>query len=161
MLKIGQGYDIHRLQKGDNLILGGIIIPSDKTAIAHSDGDVLIHAIIDSLLGAIAEKDIGALFPPSDLSYKDISSRVLLKKVISIIKSKNFRISNIDTTIILEKPKLRNYIDTIRENLSDDLETDIDLISVKAKTKEQCDATGREEAIEAFATVLLVDINYS
>ena len=155
MHKIGQGYDIHRLEKGDCLYIGGVRIPSEKSAVAHSDGDVLIHSIIDSLLGAVAERDIGALFPPSDPRYKDICSRILLKKVYSIIKSKGYQISNIDTTVILEKPKLRDYIDEIRRSLSEDLETDIDSISVKAKTKEKCDAAGKGEAIEAFSTVLL------
>ena len=156
MLKIGQGYDIHRLEKGNELYIGGVKIPSDKSSVAHSDGDVLIHAVIDSLLGAIAEKDIGALFPPSDPQYKDISSRILLKKVYNIIKSKGYSISNIDTTVILEKPKLRDYIDDIRKSLSADLETDINSVSVKAKTKEKCDAAGNREAIEAFSTVLLI-----
>ena len=155
MLRIGQGYDIHRLEKGNSIFLGGVAVPAEKKATAHSDGDVLIHAVIDSLLGAVAEKDIGAHFPPSDPAYKNISSRILLKKVVSIIKSKGFYISNLDSTIILETPKLRNYIGSIRKSLSEDLETDIELISVKAKTKEQCDAAGRGEAIEAFSTVLL------
>ncbi len=155
LMRIGQGYDIHRLEEGKKLIIGGVFIPSEKGALAHSDGDVLIHAIIDSLLGAVSEKDIGALFPTSDPAYRDISSRILLKEVVSLIKSRGFAISNIDTTVILEKPKLREHIYKIRETLAEDLETDINSVSVKAKTKETCDAAGREEAVEAFSTVLL------
>ena len=155
MIRIGQGYDLHRLEEGEYLILGGVKVPSDKKASAHSDGDVLIHAVIDSLLGAAAEGDIGALFPPSDPAYKDISSRLLLKKVVSLIKSRGFSISNIDTTVVLEKPRLREYIDRIRKNLAEDLEADLDRISVKAKTNEKCDAAGRREAVEAFASVII------
>ena len=155
MIRIGQGYDLHRLEEGEYLILGGVKVPSDKKASAHSDGDVLIHAVIDSLLGAAAEGDIGALFPPSDPAYKDISSRLLLKKVVSLIKSRGFSISNIDTTVVLEKPRLREYIDRIRQNLAEDLEADLDRISVKAKTNEKCDAAGRREAVEAFASVII------
>lgn len=154
--RIGQGYDLHKLEEGEYIFLGGVKIPSDKKAIAHSDGDVLIHAVIDSLLGAAAEGDIGSHFPPSDQAYKNISSRILLKKIHSLIKEKGYEISNLDTTVILEKPKLRNYIDTIRKTLAEDLETDMNNISVKAKTNEQCDAVGKREAVEAFSSVLLM-----
>ncbi len=155
MIRTGQGYDLHRLEDGDCLYIGGVRIPSDKKAVAHSDGDVLIHAVIDSILGAAAEGDIGSHFPPSDPAYKDISSRILLKKVIKLIKGKGYSVSNIDTTVVLEKPKLRPYIDSIRKTLSEDLETDIENVSVKAKTNEQCDAAGRREAVEAFASVMI------
>ena len=155
MIRIGQGYDLHRLEEGEFLYLGGVKIASDKRAVAHSDGDVLIHAVIDSLLGAASEGDIGSHFPPSDPEYKDISSRILLKKVIDLIKSKGFSVSNIDTTVVLEKPRLKPFIEDIRKTLADDLETDVDNVSVKAKTNEQCDAAGRREAVEAFSSVII------
>lgn len=155
MIRIGQGYDLHRLEEGNFIYLGGVKIPSDKKAVAHSDGDVLIHAVIDSLLGAAAEGDIGSHFPPSDAAYKDISSRILLRKVTGLLKSKGYRVTNLDTTVVLEKPKLRPFIEEIRKTLSEDMETDIDKISVKAKTNEQCDAAGRREAVEAFASVII------
>ncbi len=158
MIRIGQGYDIHKLAEKRDLIIGGVKIDFEKGSVAHSDGDVLIHAVIDSLLGAVAENDIGTHFPPSDNKYKNISSRILLRKIYSIIKEKGYKISNLDTSVILEKPKLRSYIDLIRKNLADDLETEIGNISVKAKTKEQCDAAGRGEAIEALSSVLLIRI---
>ena len=155
-IRIGQGYDLHRLEKGEYIFLGGVKIPSDKKALAHSDGDVLIHAVVDSLLGAAAEGDIGSHFPPGDPAYKNISSRILLRNVYSLIKENGFEISNLDTTVILEKPRLRDYINVIRKTLSEDLETSIENISVKAKTNEKCDAVGRGEAVEAFSSVLLI-----
>jgi len=157
-IRIGHGYDIHRLVEGRKLIIGGVIAPYEKGEAAHSDGDVLYHAIIDSLLGAIAEGDIGKLFPPSDPAYKNIDSAVLLEKTYSIIQSKGYAIANIDTTVILEKPKLRSHIDSMRNNISKILHTDINNVSVKAKTKENCDATGEGSAIEAFSSVLLIGI---
>ena len=155
-IRIGTGYDIHRLTEGKKLIIGGVTVPHNKGAVAHSDGDVLYHAIIDSLLGAIADGDIGKHFPPSDPAYKDIDSTVLLEKAYTIIKAKGYAIGNIDTTIILEAPKLRSYIDSMRKNIATILNTDISNVSVKAKTKENCDATGEGNSIEAFASVLLV-----
>jgi len=155
-LRIGHGYDIHRLAEGKKLIIGGVMVPHNKGEVAHSDGDVLYHAIIDSLLGAIAEGDIGKHFPPSDEAYKNIDSAVLLEKTYKIIQSKGYKISNIDTTVILEKPKLSSYIDSMRKNISTILQTGINNVSVKAKTKENCDATGEGNAIEAFSSVLLI-----
>jgi len=156
-IRIGNGYDIHRLAEGKKLIIGGVLVPHNKGAIAHSDGDVLYHAIIDSLLGAIAEGDIGKHFPPSDPAYKNIDSALLLEKAYSIIKSRGYAIGNIDTTIILEAPKLRSYIDSMRKNIATILNTDISNVSVKAKTKENCDSTGEGNSIEAFASALLID----
>lgn len=154
--KIGQGWDRHRLKIGLPLILGGIPIPSETGAIAHSDGDVLIHAIIDALLGALSLGDIGRHFPPSDPKYKNINSETLLKESYSLIQKKtNYKIANIDSTIILESPKLSPYIDSIRQNLSNLLKIPLDSISVKAKTAEKCDAVGAHEAIEAQAIALL------
>ena len=157
-IRIGHGYDIHRLAEGRKLIIGGVTVPHTKGEAAHSDGDVLFHAIIDSLLGAIAEGDIGKQFPPSDPAYKDADSAVLLEKTFAIIKNRGYAIGNIDTTVILEKPKLHSYIDSMRKNISNILQTDINNISVKAKTKENSDSTGEGNAIEAFSSVLLINI---
>jgi len=155
-IRIGHGYDIHRLEEGKKLIIGGVTVPYNKGEVAHSDGDVLYHAIIDSLLGAIAERDIGKHFPPSDETYKNIDSAILLEKTFKIIQSRGYLIGNIDTTVILEKPKLSSHIDSMRKNISAILHTDISNVSVKAKTKENCDSTGEGNAIEAFSSVLLL-----
>ncbi|MCL2293781.1 MAG: 2-C-methyl-D-erythritol 2,4-cyclodiphosphate synthase [Spirochaetes bacterium] len=157
-IRIGHGYDIHRLANGNRLIIGGVIVPYEKGSVAHSDGDVLYHAIIDSLLGAVAGGDIGKHFPPSDSAYKDINSALLLEKTFNIIREKGYALGNIDATIILEKPKLRNYIDAMRKNIAEILCTNIDNVSVKAKTKELCDAAGEGNAIEAYVVVLLTKI---
>ncbi len=151
-MRIGQGYDIHRLIEERRLMLGGVEIPYEKGEEAHSDGDVLIHAIIDSILGALSKGDIGLHFPPSDEKYKNADSRMLLYQV---MKETGARIINLDTTIIIERPKLRNHIDEIVNSLSHILDIEPSRISVKAKTKEKCDATGRGEAVEAYAVVLL------
>lgn len=153
-MRIGQGYDLHRLVEGRKMYLGGVEIPSGKGEDAHSDGDVLIHAIIDAIFGAYAMGDIGSHFPPSDPTYKDIDSKELLKKAIQITGAK---IINLDSTVILEKTKLRRHIESIRESLSDLLGVDISRVSVKAKTNEGCDAAGRDEAVEAHAVVLIED----
>lgn len=153
-MRIGQGYDLHRLIEGRKMYLGGVEIPSEKGEDAHSDGDVLIHAIIDALLGAFALGDIGTYFPPSDPAYKDADSRNLLKRTMEITGA---RIINLDSTVILEKTKLRRHIESIRESLSDLLGVDISRVSVKAKTNEGCDAAGRDEAVEAHAVVLIED----
>ena len=151
-MRIGQGYDIHRLIEGRRLMLGGVEIPFEKGEEAHSDGDVLIHAIIDSLLGALSKGDIGSHFPPSDERYRNADSRMLLYQV---MKETGARIINLDTTIIIERPKLREHIDKIISSLSCILDIEPERISVKAKTKEKCDATGAGEAVEAYAIVLL------
>ena len=151
-MRIGFGYDNHRLIEGRPLIIGGINIPSQFGEDAHSDGDVLIHAIIDALLGATAKGDIGMHFPPSDERYRDADSKELLKETLKIT---NANIVNIDTTVVLEKVKLKPYIEEIRKTLALILNTDIDMISVKAKTHEGVDSTGKGEAIEAYAVVLI------
>ncbi len=151
-MRIGFGYDNHRLTEKRPLMLGGILIPSEKGEDAHSDGDVLIHAIIDAILGAASMRDIGYHFPPSDAKYKDASSLDLLKKTMALTRAE---IINLDATVILEKIKLKDYIDSIRESLSTILSVSIDRISVKAKTHEGLDATGKGDAIEAYAVVLL------
>ena len=154
-MRIGHGYDLHILTENRKLILAGIEIPYELGLKGHSDADAVIHAVIDSIFGALALGDIGSHFPDNDEKYKDISSVILLKETVSIMKEKNYNIGNIDITIILEKPKLRNYIDTMRENLSKLLSTDIENISIKAKTNEKMDSVGRGEAIAVHCVCLL------
>lgn len=151
-MRIGFGNDIHRLAEGRALMLGGIAIPSKKGEVAHSDGDVLLHALIDALLGAKALGDIGALFPPSDAKYKDADSKELLKKVLELTKPE---IINIDATITLEAPKLRGYIDSIRESLSELLSIDASRVSIKAKTNEGLGEIGSGAAIKAECIMLI------
>ena len=151
-MRIGFGNDIHRLVTGRPLVIGGVTIPSDKGEEAHSDGDVLIHAIIDSILGAKALGDIGALFPPSDAKWKDADSKELLKAVLKLSKPD---IINIDATITLERPKLRGYIEEIRKELSKLLDIDISQVSIKAKTNEGLGDIGSGNAIKAECVTLL------
>lgn len=154
-MRIGSGYDIHVLVPGRPLMLGGIRIPSDKGEMAHSDGDVLIHALIDAILGAYAKGDIGSHFPPSDVRWKDADSRTLLSMVLDECRPV---FSNIDCTVFLEKPRLREHIDIIRESLSRLLSLDVDRISVKAKTAEKCfGELGSGDAVVAAVTVLVED----
>lgn len=152
MMRIGFGNDIHRLAANSPLVIGGVTIPSDKGEEAHSDGDVLLHAIIDSILGAKALGDIGALFPPSDAKWKDADSKELLRNVLELAKPD---IINLDATITLERPKLRGYIDEIRKKLSELLSVDISQVSVKAKTNEGLGDIGSGNAIKAECVVLL------
>lgn len=154
-MRIGSGYDIHVLVPGRPLMLGGIRIPSDKGEMAHSDGDVLLHALIDAILGAYAKGDIGSHFPPSDERWKDADSRTLLSMVLDECRP---AFSNIDCTVFLEKPRLREHIDIIRESLSRLLSLDADRISVKAKTAEKCfGELGSGDAVVAAVTVLVED----
>jgi len=155
MYRIGLGYDIHKLVEGRDLVIGGVKITHEKGLLGHSDADVLIHAIIDGMLGALAMSDIGTLFPDNDIEYKDIDSTILLKKVYEKIKDKKYVISNIDTNIIAQNPKMMPYIPKMKNILCKILELDYDDLSVKAKTKEKMDAVGKELAIEAHAVVLL------
>ena len=155
MFRIGFGNDIHRLVKGKPLILGGVEIPADKGAVGHSDADALLHAITDAILGALALGDIGSHFSDKDARWKDADSFVFLKHTIELMKEKGFRVVNVDSTISLEKPKLRPFIDKMRENLARMLETELNCISIKAKTGEGLDAIGEEKAIKAEAVVLL------
>jgi 2-C-methyl-D-erythritol 2,4-cyclodiphosphate synthase len=152
MLKIrsGIGYDIHRLEKGKGLFLGGVQISNEFRFVAHSDGDILIHALIDSLLGAIGESDIGELFPDSDERYRDIKSAVMLEKTMQILKEKQFEIINIDSVIIAETPKISPFKEKIRENIASILGIAVEDFNLKAKTKEKMDAVGRGEAMECF-----------
>ena len=151
-MRIGIGNDIHRLIEGRPLILGGVEIPYSKGEEAHSDGDVLVHAIIDAILGACAKGDIGRLFPPSDERYKDADSLKLLKQAVEYTGAK---IINIDSSITLEEPKLRPYITTMRERIAEVLSIDIDRVSIKAKTNEGLDEIGKGNAVNAIAVVLV------
>lgn len=154
-LRVGIGYDIHKLVEGRELIIGGVKIPYEKGLEGHSDADVLIHAIIDALLGALAMDDIGTLFPDTDDRFKNANSIILLKKVYDKIQMEGYWISNIDTNIIAQAPKMMPYISEMKEILAPILGLDETDISIKAKTKEQLDAVGEKLAIEAQAVVLL------
>lgn len=153
MFKVGIGYDIHRLTEGRDLIIGGVKITHEKGLLGHSDADVLIHAIIDAMLGALCLSDIGTLFPDTDELYKDADSTLLLQKVYELVKEKGYKISNLDTNIIAQRPKMMPYIPKMKEILVKILETNN--VSIKAKTNEKMDAVGQELAIEAQAVVLL------
>ncbi len=158
--RIGSGYDIHKLEENRKLIIGGIEIPYEKGFLAHSDGDVLIHSIIDALLGAVALGDIGTHFPDNDEKYKNIKSSILLKKTLDLIKTHKYKIINLDTNIIAQKPKLSPYIEDMRNNLAFLTNLNKNQISIKAKTNEQMDAVGECKAIEANCVVLLKKIEY-
>ena len=153
--RIGTGFDVHRLAEGRKLLLGGVEIPSQKGSLAHSDGDVLLHAVIDALLGAAALGDIGLHFPDTDDKFKDISSLVLLKKTWQLVKEKGFVLANLDATLILEKPKIAPYINNMKVNIAATLETGVEKISVKATTTEGLGFTGTGEGVAAQVVLLL------
>ncbi|WP_288684720.1 2-C-methyl-D-erythritol 2,4-cyclodiphosphate synthase [uncultured Brachyspira sp.] len=157
-MRIGYGYDSHVFQENRKLILAGIEIPYHLGLKGHSDADAVVHALIDSIFGALALGDIGSHFPDNDEKYKDISSMELLRQTISIMKEKNYTLSNTDITIIIEKPKMRDFIDVMRENLSKALNTSIDNISIKAKTNEKMDAVGECKAVAVHCVTLLEKI---
>lgn len=157
-MRIGTGYDVHELVEGRRLVLGGIEIPFEKGLLGHSDADVLIHAIMDSILGALALGDIGLLFPDTDMKYKDIDSKILLKRVVEVMKENNFQIGNVDVVVMAQRPKLRPYIDEMRSVISEILLTDIKNVSIKATTTEKLGFVGREEGIAAQAVVILEEI---
>ena len=155
-IRTGLGYDVHRLAKGETLWLGGVLIPHYKGTVAHSDGDVLIHAICDALLGALALGDIGLHFPDNDNSYKNVDSKLLLFKVAQMIQERGWRLSNLDSTISAQQPKLRPHIDTMRACMAELLSVDIEAVSVKATTTEKLGFEGVEDGISALASVLLI-----
>jgi 2-C-methyl-D-erythritol 2,4-cyclodiphosphate synthase len=155
-MKIGFGYDVHRLVPGRKLILGGVEIPYKHGLLGHSDADVLIHAVMDAMLGALALGDIGTWFPDYDVAYKDIDSRYLLRKVAVKLKETGWKIGNLDCTICAQQPKLAPFIPMMRENLAADLETPLNCISVKATTEEGLGITGSEEGMTASAVILLL-----
>ncbi|MFH0341771.1 MAG: 2-C-methyl-D-erythritol 2,4-cyclodiphosphate synthase [Chromatiales bacterium] len=154
-MRIGHGYDAHRLVHGRALILGGVSIPHDRGLLAHSDGDALIHAICDALLGAGALGDIGKFFPDTRREWKGVDSRVLLREVVAMLARQGFRIANVDATIVAQRPKLAPYFPAMRENLAADLKVAVDKVNVKGTTTEGMGFAGREEGIAAHAVALL------
>ncbi len=155
MFRVGFGYDVHRLISGRKLILGGVDMPFTMGLEGHSDADVLIHAVIDALLGALALGDIGKHFPDTDGSYKDIDSRILLRKVYALVAELGYCLNNLDTTICATLPKLQPYIPQMRDNLAADLRSALDCISVKATTEEGLGVSGKGEGISCYCTLLL------
>ncbi len=156
MFRIGQGFDIHKLIEGRKLIIGGIEIDYKKGLLGHSDADVLIHSIIDALFGALALGDIGTHFPDNDPKYKNIDSTILLKETKKLIEEKGYKINNLDNTIFAQEPKMKPYIPLIQEKLSQILDIDKDLISIKAKTMEGQDSVGEKKSIATQSVVLLI-----
>ena len=154
-IRIGAGFDVHQLKEGRKFILGGIQIPSEKGILGHSDADVLIHAICDALLGAAGLKDIGFYFPDTSAEFKDIDSTKLLAQVMILLNERNFKVGNIDTTVVCEKPKIKPYVDAMKEKLANIIGIDTDDISIKATTNEMMGFIGREEGIVAYASALI------
>lgn len=154
--KTGIGYDVHQLVEGKILTIGGIQIPHEKGSLGHSDGDVLIHAICDALLGAANLRDIGYHFPDTSKEYKGIDSKILLKDVMIMVREKGFEINNVDATVILQKPKIKDYIPEMVKKLASCLQITEEDVSVKATTSEKMGFTGREEGIAALATVMII-----
>lgn len=154
-MRIGNGYDVHAFTEGDHIVLGGVKIQHTHGLLAHSDGDVLIHALCDALLGALSLGDIGQHFPDNDTDFKNIDSRVLLKSVYKLIVSKFYKLSNCDCTIVAQSPKMSPYIMAMRQLIAEDLDVSLDQVSIKATTTEKLGFTGREEGIAVYATTLL------
>jgi 2-C-methyl-D-erythritol 2,4-cyclodiphosphate synthase len=154
-IRIGQGIDFHQLQTGIKLWLGGVNIPSEKGCVAHSDGDVLIHSICDALLGAAGLRDIGYYFPDTSAEFKDIDSKIILKRTFDLIRENGFSVINIDSTVCLEKPKIALFIPEMRATIAAIVETSAENITVKATTTEKLGFTGREEGVVALAVALL------
>ena len=155
MFRIGHGYDVHALGEGLRLVLGGVEIPHTKGCIAHSDGDVLIHAICDAILGAAALGDIGKHFPDTSAEFKGIDSRVLLRRVVALVEQMGYKISNIDSTIAMQRPKLRPHIDSMREQIAECVGLSVESVSVKATTTEHLGFEGEELGVSATAVVLI------
>ena len=155
IMRIGQGYDVHRLTEGRKLIIGGVAIPYEKGLDGHSDADVLLHAIMDALLGAAALGDIGLLFPDTDAQYAGADSLKLLERVKEVLMEEGYSVVNIDATVIAQEPKLRPYIDMMRQNIASTLGIELSSVSVKATTEEKLGFTGRKEGIAAQAIVLI------
>lgn len=159
MMRIGFGYDVHRLQEGRRLVLGGVHVPHDHGLEGHSDADALLHAVADALLGAAALGDIGFHFPDSDARWKDADSRDLLREVVRLVDERGYRVNNVDATVVLERPKLRPYIDQMRANLALLLQVGEDRVSVKATRGEQMGFVGREEGAAAYAVCTIVRVD--
>ena len=155
-MRIGHGYDVHKLVEGRRLIIGGVDIPYEKGLLGHSDADVLLHAISDALLGAAALGDIGGMFPDNDPVFKDADSLVLLKKVVERLNDNGYSVGNVDATVIAQKPKMKPYIDEMRKNIADACGVDVSFISVKATTEEKLGFTGSGEGISAHAVCIIL-----
>jgi 2-C-methyl-D-erythritol 2,4-cyclodiphosphate synthase len=156
-MRVGQGFDAHAFRDGGRLVLGGVTIPHARGLEAHSDGDVVLHALCDALLGAAGLGDIGRHFPPDDDAYKGIDSRILLRRVVELVTGAGLRIANADLTVIAQEPRLAPYLDTMRGHISADLQLDLPRVNLKATTTERLGFTGRGEGIAALAVVLLED----
>ncbi|WXL27212.1 2-C-methyl-D-erythritol 2,4-cyclodiphosphate synthase [Ectopseudomonas mendocina] len=155
-MRIGHGYDVHRFTEGSFITLGGVQIPHKFGLLAHSDGDVLLHALSDALLGAAALGDIGKHFPDTDAAYKGADSRVLLRHVVSLLIDRGWQVGNVDATIIAQAPKMAPHIESMRQLIAEDLQVELDQVNVKATTTEKLGFTGREEGIAVHAVALLV-----
>lgn len=156
-MRVGQGFDAHAFKPGDRLVLGGVEIPHDRGLEAHSDGDVVLHALCDALLGAAGLGDIGRHFPPDDTAYENIDSRILLRRVVDLVVSAGLQIGNADITIIAQEPRMAPHTDAMRENIRGDLGLEPSRVNIKATTTERMGFTGRGEGIAVFAIVLLQD----
>jgi 2-C-methyl-D-erythritol 2,4-cyclodiphosphate synthase len=155
MMRIGQGFDAHAFKEGGRLVLGGVEIPWERSLEAHSDGDVVLHAVCDALLGAAGLGDIGRHFPPSDPAYRGIDSRLLLRRSFELVASEGYRVVNLDITIIAQAPRLAPYVETMRTHIAADLQANTRQVNVKATTTEHLGFTGREEGIATLAVILL------
>ncbi|MDH0300674.1 MULTISPECIES: 2-C-methyl-D-erythritol 2,4-cyclodiphosphate synthase [unclassified Pseudomonas] len=155
-MRIGHGYDVHRFCDGDFITLGGVRIPHKFGLLAHSDGDVLLHAVSDALLGAAALGDIGKHFPDTDPQFKGADSRVLLRHVVDVVRNKGWKVGNVDATIVAQAPKMAPHIETMRQQIAEDLQVELDQVNVKATTEEKLGFTGREEGIAVHAVALLL-----
>lgn len=155
-MRVGQGYDVHRFKEGDHLMLGGVRVPHTRGVEAHSDGDVILHALCDALLGAAGLGDIGVFYPPSDPQFKGRDSKFFLADVYAKIRALNFKISNVDITLVAEAPKIGPYRDQIRASIAGILELDLTAVNIKATTTEKLGFCGREEGLAAFAVVLII-----
>jgi 2-C-methyl-D-erythritol 2,4-cyclodiphosphate synthase len=156
-MRVGQGFDAHAFQAGGKLVLGGVHVPYDRGLEAHSDGDVVLHALCDALLGAAGLGDIGGHFPPDDTDYQNIDSRILLRKVVDLVRAAGLRIANADITVVAQEPRLAAHVDAMRDIISSDLQLDSRRVNLKATTTEYMGFTGRGEGIAAFAVALLED----
>lgn len=155
MIRIGNGYDVHILTEGRKLVLGGIEIPHTKGVLGHSDGDVLVHAVMDAMLGALALGDIGQHFPDTDMKYENIDSTILLKRVKELVAERGYKIINLDSIIVLQKPKVKPYIEAMKKRIAEVLEIDVEQVSVKATTEEKLGFTGDESGVKSYCVVLL------
>lgn len=156
--RIGHGIDVHRFGEGDHVTIGGVKIPHEQGLVAHSDGDVALHALCDAILGALAMGDIGHHFPDTDASYKGADSRVLLRHVVSLLPARGYRVGNADITVLAERPKMAPHIVLMRERIAEDMGVTADDVSVKATTTEKLGFVGRREGIEAHAVVMLLPL---